>query len=165
MSNQTVGYFLNSNSSRCEPCQQNCLNCSSTNNCTNCKLPNHIYAATCVPDCPLSTYLDFNNICQPCTQNNCVACQDSTKCTQCKVGTYLFNGICVSTCPQNYVILDGKCIVDNNNQTICNYYWMNSTNGTAICVQYCPIGYYPSTTNTCLPCSTACLICSSSNKC
>lgn len=75
-SNTSVGYFLNTNTSRCEQCQQNCLNCTSLTNCTSCKLPNHIYAANCVPDCPLSTYLDTaSNTCKPCTQNNCIGCQ------------------------------------------------------------------------------------------
>ena len=60
--------------------------------------------------------------------------------------------------------MNGECIINNNNNTLCTGYWLNTTNGSTECVPYCPLGYYPSN-YLCLPCSVACAACKNTANC
>lgn len=166
-SSTDLAYFLNVNTSSCEPCADNCLACTSVSRCTQCQPPSHVYQNSCVQDCPTSTYLSYDNSCQRCNETYCTACTSSTQCIECLAGVaYLLNGDCVITCPAAYIVLDGRCVINNDNQTVCTLYWLNTTNSSS-CVEYCPTGYYPSnaTPRQCLPCLPGCLACSSGSNC
>lgn len=81
ISSSASAYFFNANTSSCEPCSANCVNCTSPTQCSRCQLPSHIYLNECVQDCPASTFLNYNNTCQPCNQTYCTTCTSSTSCT------------------------------------------------------------------------------------
>ena len=81
----SIGYYLNTNSSKYEPCHSNCLECSgaptdSNNNCITCPDSGKIYfnLGNCTESCIHGTYIDENSI-PKCKCTNNIKCKECTE--------------------------------------------------------------------------------------
>ena len=128
-----AGYWENTPSKTCSPCNTYCSVCtgSSNNQCSACKSGYFLQpapsATTCTNTCPSGYWKDTaNNICAPC-DSACSVCTGSsnTQCSACKSG-----------------------------------YFLQPAPSATTCANTCPSGYWKDTTNNiCAPCDIACTVC------
>ncbi|KAL4465986.1 hypothetical protein ABPG74_004223 [Tetrahymena malaccensis] len=94
----------------CQKClqQTECQECDPQfpNECIKCAKPYFIMNKQCVPSCPIGTFGDNNQICQPCgsLDSNCIRC-DPGYCIQCKQNDYYLDKNkkqCVTQCPAGF---------------------------------------------------------------
>jgi len=149
-----LGYGLIDNA--CTPCPDNCLFCSTANECDLCLTP-----ANLIVD---------NRTCQTCP-DNCVSCiWNETNCT---------------TCVQGYFELFGKCVACSGNCSLCAGsqcyqcdpgFFLNGVDcapcmdncsfcsNTTVCDQ-CALGYYLQGDGTCGACLDNCVNCVNNVTC
>ena len=168
----TSPLLLSNGTTVCWKCNQDCLKCSSPNECTKCK-SFYSYNKTCLENCPLGTYKDdMNKICEDCYKY-CTSCTGRDKCGGCIAGFYLKNGNCIGDCGNNFfknnitqtcdVCLTNcdKC-EDSKNCTKCKaeYNFIGGTRGESDkCDSKCPSGSTP-VNNICVNCkATNCTTC------
>ncbi|KAL4495390.1 hypothetical protein ABPG73_022435 [Tetrahymena malaccensis] len=170
------GYYLNKSTNECEPCkQQNCSQCSSSQQCQKCENNYQLHDNQCF----LCKNDDAQTQCQKCFVPNCRICQESTdKCEECENGFELNQQKCEQIkCELNQFYNYSKRVCEfcskifencnECNQNECKsciekYYLNKSTNQ---CVISCPKGTFVSDNNQCEPCKQKnCLICNK-DKC
>lgn len=129
--------YVNSGLNSCEPCSNNCVSCTSVNECSN---------------CAIGFYLTLNSDCLACG-SDCDEC-NSIECIDCSNGYVLFEGSCLGNCPTGTFELNGACKACSDNCNDCTSTQCNSCNS----------GFYPSGSN-CIDCSNNCIACSSITQC
>ncbi|ELP87958.1 protein serine/threonine kinase, putative [Entamoeba invadens IP1] len=160
------GYYINTATNRCVPCESSCLKCSKTDGiCITCK----------------STYVPFEmpqKTCQSCTDfdSKCSKCADNSTriCTECSTGYYPSPPThkcvtCHSTCSTDCDPMTGICKSCNSGYVFTNPASLQciacrefddhcstcGTNGQRKCIT-CNTGYYPLSSGTCKTCETTC---------
>lgn len=161
---------MNGNASICSNCDYGCGSCSGPNACFSC-LPNFQLAdGQCTPLCFL-----------PCVV--CGVANSKQVCQRCLQGYSLQNGSCTPDfscagpgscefCPLGYFPWRGSCQACQSNCDFCTLaapdpaFTLSGSNYLPFltCGQ-CTNGYFLDSTSNCLPCSSACLTCTSSNLC
>ncbi|ELP90256.1 hypothetical protein EIN_339370 [Entamoeba invadens IP1] len=161
------GYYPNENGV-CVPCGQNCNSCDeSTGACSSCST-NNVFSES------------DNKTCMTCSSFDvlCLTCSSSfeRKCAKCLTGSYLSNGpkctLCDTTCDTNYCNnqsgICSKCsqpqyVVTSPQSTRCVNCNVFDTNcmeckgdySSRLCVR-CASGMYPSSSGSCVSCSSTC---------
>jgi len=122
------GYYMYGQS--CTPCSLPCGNCTNSNICTSCAIPNQmtLSGGTCICTnpinsiynsdlnqciCPERTYLDGTS-CDECGET-CMSCESSTECISCIDPAHMTlesNGTC--TCPAGTIFNGDTCACDDN---------------------------------------------------
>ena len=179
------GYYYDAPSAQCGVCPSSCLTCSSSSTCNSCAPASPFkYQGNCLEACPEGMYgLEESDgkicvescaagfavqstMCSPC-HSSCLTCGtpgDEQQCASCRpAGKYPFlaAGRCIAGCQlplvQYRVGTMLQCLVE------CPIGTFKYTTGTqATCSVGCPEGYYPdSSSQTCEPCHSSCLSCSS----
>ncbi|EGR32306.1 zinc finger lsd1 subclass family protein, putative, partial [Ichthyophthirius multifiliis] len=137
------GNFLNTNTSKCEPCDAQCTTCEndSKTSCLTCNNNQYLQTnQTCKDTCLPNQYPDNTRKCQPCNAS-CLSCINNTSCSTCADGNYLnpLTQFC-SHCSAN-------CRTCDNNADTCTS---------------CNKGQYLNTntnTNRCEQCNANCVAC------
>lgn len=141
MSSCSPGFYLSKSSFQCLPCHETCLSCTSSSEsaCTSCKI-GYVFLSEsqrCEQNTGKPFYIDINTGESHTCHGSCAQCKGSKP------------NDCIACNPINEVLLD-----DGH------------------CVNKCPSGSYKSEkkisefqTNVCLPCSTGCTECISSDQC
>ena len=81
-------YFNNVTSMICTKCQDSCLVCFNSYNCTRCEAPTFLLLASCDLTCPLGQYGNTTTrTCEPC-RVGCANCSASTNCFRCVNSSY-----------------------------------------------------------------------------
>ncbi|XP_065188629.1 proprotein convertase subtilisin/kexin type 5-like [Sycon ciliatum] len=139
------GFYGNTVSKRCLPCDQSCKTCANGGNnnvCTSCASQQYLIGTWCVTDCP--SHMCGNTLTGMCTLN-CETCGDgqwSNTCTSCKDSKLLSGTSCVQACPPPTLALNGRCVTK------------------------CQDGYYPDIQEqTCRKCTSNCTLCTSQAQC
>lgn len=146
--------FLSNGS--CGPCPKNCLSCSNAVQCITCQLGMAVLGsgACGVPPASPCVNFDINHNCIACdtghllVNGSCLvslACNATNTCTSCNFNQFLLNGSCL-TCPS--LLNCASCSLTN----------------PSLCFQ-CNIGFYLSTTSSCLQCPSFCSKCTSPTSC
>ncbi|KAL4495396.1 hypothetical protein ABPG73_022441 [Tetrahymena malaccensis] len=176
---------------KCIKCQNNCLSCTSLNDCTKCE----------------NGYYYKNQICNKC-DDNCLSCTDKYQCNTCASNYTLYDGLCFnceegnyldkakkscqnchSKCKSCYGQAETECIkcanpnqfFDQNNYCVdkcqdgyiknpttnkcqkCFYLQQNSV--ASVCMLQCPDSFYSDSNNVCQKCGTNCRHCENSQIC
>lgn len=143
------GYYADTVTSTCYPCNKYCLICSNTStNCSVCqttgpwisylKAPN-----TCTTNCGNQFYADTNgglgpNTCQPCDPY-CFTCAiNSTYCFSCNPTYYLLGNTCGASCPFPEYFPDNATWTCLSCAQYCvtmkmNVYFLNALNEDLVC--------------------------------
>ena len=181
------GYFDNKEVN-CVKCSSTCATCSSAAACTTCLATNFRVlqgnVCLCIPGYYELYNADNSRTCQKCNPE-CLTCNISpANCLTCDATRNRFlklddNGNPSCFCnPGFYSTDDGSCIQSNcNADPFCS----QCEQGLRLCVQclsarnriiklpesicVCMDGFYPDLNNTCVPCSSGCLICRSATVC
>jgi hypothetical protein len=165
------GYYRQGGS--CRYCGDNCLECTSVNNCQTCKFPHILHDGKCVNRCP-NYFASVNGKCTRCAGGQCLECSDKdvNECKKCEFPSILHNGKCLTQCPSGHYKKDSdnscaKCAdgcqkCDKERCIQCNH-------GLKIkdtsCVSNCGNNFYD-TGRTCIACSDLnCIKCAPQNKC
>ncbi|KAL4495395.1 hypothetical protein ABPG73_022440 [Tetrahymena malaccensis] len=192
--NRTCGLCLSAefnDGTKCIKCQNNCLSCTSLNDCTKCE----------------NGYYYKNQICNKC-DDNCLSCTDKYQCNSCASNYTLYDGLCFnceegnyldkakkscqnchSKCKSCYGQAETECIkcanpnqfFDQNNYCVdkcqdgyiknpttnkcqkCFYLQQNSV--ASVCMLQCPDSFYSDSNNVCQKCGTNCKHCENSQIC
>ncbi len=109
----TTGTFKNTTTNNCDYCNSQCSACTGagTSQCTSCpqgKFLNITVVASCVSDCPLTSYKNPLGVCSSCAAN-CLTCSSTAadKCLSCAFGFFLelksaLGGTCLATCSPKF---------------------------------------------------------------
>lgn len=143
-----MGYYPNSTTKKCTPCNSSCLACTSATACTLCYPPtSYLSGSNCVTKCPSGTFGNYQTtLCESCYMG-CATCDGgaTTDCLTCSSG-YTFNSS-LGTCSKTGGITCSGT----------NYIQGNS------CVKSCSSGYYASTNDSgnkmCATCAATCKEC------
>ena len=160
-------------SPECNPCDLACTSCTGplirdceTDACTFFLQEN---SQQCVLSCPNDTqYSPAERLCRNC-DSNCIGCTGDTSedCTECR---FFRRGTdCVTSCRNNEYITNSNecdlcdelcdtCSVSRDNCTSCStaaFY----ENGSLVCLDACPPGYYRAINISCLTCNIECINC------
>lgn len=163
--------FTSAGTNICLPCTNNCLTCTTSTYCLTCSTRTYldISTHTCVPYCPLGSYLTPDRACIVCP-SNCSRCTYGTTgvvCTECVAGYQIRDGgHCVSACMSGFISVAGRCHKCVGNCLTCLSLAYNGCSTClpahyllgGVCYATCPLGY-TSTLNQCTPCPTACSSC------
>ena len=177
----------------CVACNENCLNCLSTdiNICIKCNSMTYLLNGECVTDCGVGRYgselinknNDDNNSsfetsreCKDCTLN-CKSCNDEKKCQECKNNYHLFkNSLCLVNCPHGWTnsSISKKCLLcsttsncktcDEFNLDKCTSCFNNDYYYEGVCVDKCPSNTYLED-RICKKCHASCLTCTNGATC
>lgn len=154
-------YYLQTNTSTCLPCDNNCLTCDyhDPSLCMTCNTGNYLLNGTCYQTCPNSYYPSTTQTktCVACP-SNCDICANETHCTVCKTGIFFYENQCISNCPIKTYELANLCVkcADQNcvhcSSSAClaceaSYYLF-----TGQCFQSCPFGLFPDLDGSCSAC-------------
>ncbi|KAL4500219.1 hypothetical protein ABPG73_011327 [Tetrahymena malaccensis] len=126
----------------CKNCQQNCIECSSQDTCTQC----------------IEGYFLKSGNCEACNSSlSCLTCLDKSSCTSCNKDKYLYPGGKCDVCLDGYVIENNLCKKFSENCQKCS--------SVSQCIQ-CSNGYFLKE-NICQKCSPQmnCLTCSNESTC
>ncbi|ELP89019.1 protein serine/threonine kinase, putative [Entamoeba invadens IP1] len=188
-----TGYFLNSNSNKCNVCSYQCASCSSLNTCTLCYSGYYLQNGACnscsqklnCEQCSTTNnkcsrcepkYYPLENYCSTCTSKNCLVCgQSDGLCTSCLERYYLNSSSC-KLCSE--VLTNCETCTSNIQCTKCENGYFLINGKCQACSQKdncdlcsteqnlcltCKSSYYPSGVG-CSPCiSKNCLSCDSTN--
>ena len=161
-----------------------CAECDLTNTalCTKCA-GNYPYlllsTSTCETQCPIGTYVDADNKCQPCSSPCATCIESSTKCTSCDTSSsslypYLYEHTCLTECPNHSIKNQYECLNCDSSCKTCENTINTCTscntplllyNSKCIGRDECTSdnNYYQDTINNkCLQCQDGCIICGNS---
>ena len=182
----STGYYPNTTSQVCSPCDSSCTQCTGPAN-TQCSVCMTNYflqpsSTTCLDSCPSTGYYpnSSSQVCSPCDAS-CSTCTGSgnTQCSACKADYFLqpSSATCLNSCPsagyypnsssQVCSPCDASCSTctgsGNSQCSACktNYFLQPSS---TTCLNSCPsTGYYPNTiSQICSPCDASCAQCTGS---
>ncbi|ELP89742.1 serine-threonine protein kinase, putative [Entamoeba invadens IP1] len=147
-----TSHYFDVTSKQCNACVENCLHCTTSDNCLQCKQGFYNTNNSCVAlehcdysygehceVCASRYYLEQGR-CYECS-DHCLNCMDSTRCVLCDIEYTLFNGNCVDT--------------------IANCKSQNPVQGCVECVDT----YYLTLNSTCSQCPSECHTCSNATNC
>ncbi|CAL8278916.1 unnamed protein product [Merluccius merluccius] len=103
------GYYLDHDANTCRKCSENCLKCTSSSICTECKPGTSLQGNRCQTSCGLGFYLDNqDNTCRPCHEA-CATCAGggAEACDQCAQGFLMEEWRCVSSCTAGFYAVGG----------------------------------------------------------
>ncbi|ELP86318.1 furin repeat-containing protein, putative [Entamoeba invadens IP1] len=170
------------NGNTCEPCDLNCLTCTSATECDACINPNRKPTPGNKCDgCNEGYYWDADKQnCFPCFKN-CDVCKDSTTCEKCTVAGnfesspnsegkcrcvvgYVYNETldACDPCKENKNEFCSTC--EKESCTLCNAEYLEPKGSECVC----KAGYYTTSWGSCIPCDrhiSGCLLCEEKDKC
>jgi len=169
------GYYFNSSSNDCLPCDKFCAECTSLTNCTRCKDSKKTISDSGLCECD-EGYSEYNEECIKC-HIFCKTCTgpSKTECSSCKGGAILTEHRTCSCPPhQYYDPFKRKCErchpscsscigIEKDSCTNCreNYLFLQGQ-----CIEQCQDGFYLDLSqDKCLPCDSDCETCSSPYEC
>ena len=176
------GYSPDVITKTCIKCASTCAECDITNTslCTKCA-NNYPYfvisTSSCETQCPLGTYVDVDNKCQPCSSPCATCIESSTKCTSCVTTSsypFLYEHTCLAECPNHTIKNKFECLncdsscktCENtiNTCTSCNtplLLYNSKCIGRDECTSESNF-YQDTINNKCLQCQDGCIICGNS---
>lgn len=117
VSNCPQGWGINENSI-CKPCQKECLNCSSFDNCSACQTGYYPLNGICYHDCGEGKFYDeIEKNCKSCS-NDCSRCLNDSECSICQEGKFIQEKKCVDTCSSHFFLSGGKDCLECSSE--CN---------------------------------------------
>lgn len=154
---------------KCFSCAENCAKCEgAVDNCTECKVGNYYYNASCLSECPslITIRDDATKTCKPCT-NNCKNCTGSeSTCISCYEGYLLSDSSCVESCPGGSTDIDGvcekcsvECLTCKDSISYCTSCQIDTYKYNGKCVSNCPSGTTVLIDSECVPCFSTCATC------
>lgn len=146
-------------------CSSNCVACSSSTKCTQCKNNYLLRDGACYLSC-ISGYIKVGNKCQKCSFP-CKTCSTSvSKCLSCNDSYVLVGTECKTECPVGFYKVGKKCSKCDDTCKSCEYKSTNCTecseNYTLYnneCIAKCPEGYIKTELNECTQCDSTCKTC------
>ena len=180
------GYYPNSETWTCSPCNLSCSLCSGplNTNCSKCSLGYYsspLSPSTCLSSCPVGYAASPGSTTCSLCYLSCLTCSGTTNldCTSCKSGFFLQpnSNQCLTSCPTKYYkdTTVSKCIACQLECTTCfgpsnsqcnscqSGYFLQPTSTS--CLDSCPLGYWSdSSKNICSSCNLACSICTGPNN-
>ncbi|XP_030211551.1 proprotein convertase subtilisin/kexin type 5 [Gadus morhua] len=102
-----AGGYLYHDANTCKKCSENCLKCTSSSICTECKPGTSLQGNRCQTSCGLGFYLDTeDNTCEPCDRA-CATCAGGgvEACDQCAAGYLMEEWRCVSSCSPGFYLV------------------------------------------------------------
>ncbi|KAM4877564.1 proprotein convertase subtilisin/kexin type 5 isoform 1-T1 [Thomomys bottae] len=183
----SISYYLDRSSENtyksCRKCDTSCLTCNGPGfkNCTSCPSGYLLDLGTCQMGaiCKDGEYMDAHGHCQGC-EASCTTCLGPTQedCTSCPLTRVLDDGRCVVNCPSWKFGFRNQCHPCHHTCQGCQGRGpFNCTSCRADkhgreyflyqgeCRESCPVGYYPTKENACLPCPDNCELCQSPHVC
>ncbi|KAM4634072.1 proprotein convertase subtilisin/kexin type 5 [Polymixia lowei] len=100
-------YYLDHDANTCRKCSENCLKCTSSSICTECKPGTSLQGNRCQRSCGPGFYNEQENTCQPCHQA-CATCAGAgvEACKQCSDGYLMEEWRCVPSCSAGFYAME-----------------------------------------------------------
>ncbi|XP_056146386.1 proprotein convertase subtilisin/kexin type 5-like [Lampris incognitus] len=173
-------YFLDHDGNMCRKCSENCLKCTSSSICTECKPGTSLQGNRCQRSCGPGFYHNIQgNTCQPCHQA-CATCAGAgvEACNQCAEGYLMEGWRCVSSCNAGFYavepnpeIADGQRICRRCDASCLTCVGPSMENcgscssghslqeGVCVVSNLCGDGEFPDSNGKCRVCDAMCVKC------
>ncbi|XP_053108034.1 extracellular matrix organizing protein FRAS1 isoform X2 [Hemicordylus capensis] len=95
-----LGFYRESDT--CQRCNDHCLHCDTSSECTRCEAPFLLLGSQCILECGKRYYADQETQrCSACPKG-CLECDRSSRCRVCDAPMFLQGGRCVSDCSHGF---------------------------------------------------------------